>query len=277
MFKETFRTQRSAAWQKARQDALKKIKEQEERGEHLTPITKVDEGETGGLAASNEKAGRQVTFVDRVKKGLHLQRSASQQDEKEVEAGANEHKPLEAPEYLSPTAAKTGPSTLARTRSRRPGLATAGSTSAVAGARLIRTRTGEEIRFKPTWKDVSPLGSAVAVLQKPHNWAALLYSGIAFSAQYSLSYTATQTFTAPPYNYSPILIGCVLLSLGVGGMAGSIIGGRLSDLRLRRVMKQTGSKAEPEERLRTIFLPVSCVNLPKKCHGLMLTSSLTPR
>jgi hypothetical protein len=130
--------------------------------------------------------------------------------------------------------------------------------------------------------DVSPLASAVAVIKQPHNILALFYSGVslgrrllklyqcshnfsylfitqlAFASQYSLSFTATRTFSSAPYNFSPILIGVVLLALGVGGMAGSILGGRLSDraLRLGTLANNNGQRAAPELRIKSVRLPM---------------------
>lgn len=262
-FKETFRTARSAAWQKARAQALQKAEKKHHSHGH------------GGARASNDHwHGR-----------FHLGRSAkSHPDETgqpDEEAVADSHGPLRAPDYHGPgneylytTASETHvepprnsrkgdagtqANVPSRPATRRASLSRVMSHRSVQAAGRIVTRDGVEVKFKPSLSDVSPLGSASYVLSKPHNLAAVVYSGIAFAAQYSLSYTATNTFTAPPYNYSPILLGCVLLALGVGGMIGSIIGGKISDLRLHQVMKKTGERAEPEERLRTIVIPMILV------------------
>lgn len=120
-------------------------------------------------------------------------------------------------------------------------------------------------------------------MKQPHNIISISYSGVsqsnrrcaqqhlstfnqhelvpfhqlAFASQYSLSYTATRTFSSAPYNYAPIIIGVILLALGLGGMAGSILGGRLSDRALRIASKRNGGfKAEPEVRIMSVRLPM---------------------
>lgn len=69
-----------------------------------------------------------------------------------------------------------------------------------------------------------------------------------------MSYTAARTFAAAPYSYGPLLVGVVLLALGVGGIVGSVLGGKLSDLRLRRKAIELGHKAPAEERIKSSFL-----------------------
>ncbi|PWN41157.1 MFS general substrate transporter [Ceraceosorus guamensis] len=109
-------------------------------------------------------------------------------------------------------------------------------------------------QFKPTLADVNPWSNFKHVLNQPHNVLSLIYNGLAFGSQYSLSYTAARTFAAAPYSYGPLLVGVVLLALGVGGIFGSVLGGKLSDLRLRRKGIELGHKAPAEERIKSSFL-----------------------
>lgn len=120
----------------------------------------------------------------------------------------------------------------------------------------VMTRDGQEIIFKPSMKHISPFCSAVYMLLKPYDIVVLFYSDINFDAQFALSLTKTQTFRACPYSFSPILVGCVLLTLGVGGVAGSIIGSKLPDLLLRFVARKIGQEAPPDERLKTVVIPM---------------------
>ncbi|CAD6892230.1 unnamed protein product [Tilletia laevis] len=123
---------------------------------------------------------------------------------------------------------------VSRTESRRSALSRSMTNRVV-------TATGEEITFKPSFADVNPLRPLFSVLSEPYNIASLIASGLSFGAFYSLSLTLTRTLSAAPgspnggYGYSPIIVGCVLLCVGAGGVIGSIVGGRLSDRRLRRV------------------------------------------
>ena len=48
-------------------------------------------------------------------------------------------------------------------------------------------------------------------------------------------------------------MGFVLLALGVGGLLGSVLSGKLSDARLVRVAAETGKPAPPEERLKGVY------------------------
>ncbi|CAO1616497.1 unnamed protein product [Sympodiomycopsis kandeliae] len=257
--KETFRTERSAAWQKARAEALKKMEhdgESEKQPETL-PDAAVERADpsarpaaTSESKASHDKDSHHQPHAVPEYRGPGLEYLQSHPED--TSGDASHH-----PRAHGKDASLGQQSTAADTSVQRPtGLGRVISHRSIHAAGRVRTRDGGEIKFKPSLSDVSPLRSAAYVLSKPHNLAALIYSGISFAAQYSLSFTATTTFVEAPYNYSPILIGCVLLALGVGGMVGSIIGGKISDLRLRKVMKATGSKAPSEVRLRTILIPM---------------------
>lgn len=47
-----------------------------------------------------------------------------------------------------------------------------------------------------------------------------------FAVQYSLSFTGARSFASAPYNFKALDVGLVLLSLGVGSIAGSVLGTR---------------------------------------------------
>ena len=74
----------------------------------------------------------------------------------------------------------------------------------------------------------------------------MIYSGLLFAAQYTISYTAARTFAAAPYDYSALIVGCVLLSFGFGNVVGSVAGGRWSDAMLKRMKEKNGGHGEPE-------------------------------
>lgn len=93
------------------------------------------------------------------------------------------------------------------------------------------------------------------MLRQPHNVLSLIYSGLLFGSNYSLTYTASRTFAASPYNYDPLEVGLVLLALGAGGVFGSILGGKYSDHVLATVRARDG-RAEPEERIRSVLVPM---------------------
>lgn len=274
-FKETFRTERSLAWQKAKRLALEK-------------------------AAATHSAENSNTWWERMSNSLreawtsllgHLQRKRQDGDCKGDDI-IDEGKEL-SPRPFNPPSYESAPAigksitlpTSALHDSNKPFdrdimmRATSLNLTRKTTTRLSINRTitvkGKEIKvsscqnllfeifanyklqFRPALSDVSPIGSAVAVLKQPHNIISLLYSGLGFASVYSISYTATRTFSAPPYNFPPILIGVVLLALGIGGMAGSILGGRLSDRALRiEAERKSDIKPAPELRIMSVRLPM---------------------
>jgi len=63
---------------------------------------------------------------------------------------------------------------------------------------------------------------------------------------------------SPPYDYTPLKIGLVLLSFGGGNVLGSVMGGRYSDMILRKLKKKNGGDSEPEMRLQSTVLGECC-------------------
>jgi hypothetical protein len=49
-----------------------------------------------------------------------------------------------------------------------------------------------------------------------------------------------------PYNYNALFIGIIILSFGVGSIIGSFVGGKWSDVTLRRLKKANGGVMIPE-------------------------------
>jgi hypothetical protein len=67
-----------------------------------------------------------------------------------------------------------------------------------------------------------------------------------FAYQYGVCFTAALTFARAPYNFNSIKVGLVLLSFGLGNLAGSILGGRWSDHVLAKLKQKNGGVSEPE-------------------------------
>ncbi|GAA5962196.1 hypothetical protein JCM8115_006625 [Rhodotorula mucilaginosa] len=121
-------------------------------------------------------------------------------------------------------------------------------------------RTNRDFRVKIRFSDINPLAAVGGVVKQPTNLLVLIYSGFLFASQYCITFTASRTFAAAPYNYSPITVGLVLLSFGTGNVLGSVGGGRYSDYILRRMKERNGGKGEPEMRIKStygamVFLP----------------------
>ncbi|PWN24364.1 MFS general substrate transporter [Jaminaea rosea] len=290
-FKETFRTERSAAWHKARIEAEKRLREHREEkhdggdlegtGRRASPDANANGDEQHKPMAVPDYQGAGIeylyttaseTHIERQKRGATRTTSRAQRSKTLPERAPQEEQGKEANNLpgVSATAARSAGTreesqqkVTTPSRSRRIALQPLSLLSRTATTTLRRlpsrnpTSTGPS--FKPSFSSVSPLGSAAHVLSQPHNLVTLLFSGVNFAAQYSLSFATTETFVAPPYGFSPILVGCVLLALGVGGVIGSVVGGRLSDLKLREVARRLGHKAPSEWRLRTIVYPMLAV------------------
>lgn len=55
-----------------------------------------------------------------------------------------------------------------------------------------------------------------------------------------------------PYGYSPLIIGVVILSFGAGNMAGSVFGGKWSDVYLRKLRIANNGVSVPEVSILVI-------------------------
>jgi MFS family permease len=73
-----------------------------------------------------------------------------------------------------------------------------------------------------------------------------------FAYQYAVAFTAALTFAGAPYNYGSVKVGLVLLSFGIGNLAGSVLGGRWSDRVLAQLKAKNGGESVPEVSSSTI-------------------------
>ncbi|KAG2128737.1 vacuolar DHA amino acid exporter [Suillus clintonianus] len=99
-------------------------------------------------------------------------------------------------------------------------------------------------------RDINPFPPYFQILSRKNNVLILIANGLVFGFSYCLSYTCARTL-ANSYGYSAFTIGLVLLCLGVGSIAGSVISGRWSDRVLAKMMKANGGKWYPEMRLES--------------------------
>ncbi|KAK1220331.1 hypothetical protein PQX77_016926 [Marasmius sp. AFHP31] len=104
--------------------------------------------------------------------------------------------------------------------------------------------------IKLTLMDISPVRPLWDVVRRPNNFCILLASGLLFSFCFVVPYTSSRTL-GTYYNYNALEIGLVLLSFGLGNMAGSVLGGRWSDYQLAKLKAANGGKGQPEMRLRS--------------------------
>ncbi|WVR06869.1 hypothetical protein IAU60_003905 [Kwoniella sp. DSM 27419] len=120
------------------------------------------------------------------------------------------------------------------------------------GRRRVTSEESEPVKL--SLRDLNPLPTMASVLKRPTNMLVLTASGLLYAAQYTVVYTASITLGNAPYNYDSLKIGLVLLAFGVGNIGASIIGGRYSDVVLRRLKKKNGGVGVAEMRLQATFV-----------------------
>ncbi|KAG1818699.1 major facilitator superfamily domain-containing protein [Suillus subaureus] len=118
-------------------------------------------------------------------------------------------------------------------------------------------------------KDINPFPSYFRILSRKNNVLILTANGLVFGFTYCLSYTCARTL-ANAYDYNALSVGLVLLCLGVGSIAGSVIGGRWSDRVLAKMMKANGGKWNAEMRLQSstlgmLWLPPAVIGYAWVC------------
>ncbi|KAG9097921.1 hypothetical protein FRC06_007010 [Ceratobasidium sp. 370] len=116
---------------------------------------------------------------------------------------------------------------------------------------VIKAGPTEGQDVKLSIMDVSPIRPIWFILKQRTNVCILSASGIMFAYQYGVCFTAALTFARAPYHFNPIKVGLVLLSFGLGNLAGSILGGRWSDHVLAKLKRENGGVSVPEMRLQS--------------------------
>ncbi|EEB93563.1 hypothetical protein MPER_07757, partial [Moniliophthora perniciosa FA553] len=93
--------------------------------------------------------------------------------------------------------------------------------------------------------DINPIKPLWIVLRRPNNFCILSSSGLLFAFCFVVPYTVSRTL-GTFYGYNAFEIGLVLVSFGIGCMAGSILGGRWSDYQLAKLKAANDGKGYPE-------------------------------
>ncbi|ODO09168.1 hypothetical protein I350_02768 [Cryptococcus amylolentus CBS 6273] len=122
-----------------------------------------------------------------------------------------------------------------------------------------RTVSAErKAKIKPSARDLNPLPSMMTIMKRPTNILIVTSSSLSFGAQYTIVYTASLLLGEAPYNYNPLKIGLAILSFGIGNISASVIGGKYSDMVLRRLKKKNGGVGVSEMRLKAtvVMMPV---------------------
>ncbi|KAG2156818.1 major facilitator superfamily domain-containing protein [Suillus bovinus] len=117
------------------------------------------------------------------------------------------------------------------------------------GASVVTSTPGLD-DVKLSFRDINPFPPCFLIVSRKNNLVILIANGLVFGFTYCLSYTCSRTL-ANTYGCSAFTIGLVLLCLGVGSIAGSVLSGRWSDRVLAKMTKANGGKWHAEMRLES--------------------------
>ncbi|KAJ5991843.1 Major facilitator superfamily domain general substrate transporter [Penicillium sp. IBT 35674x] len=87
----------------------------------------------------------------------------------------------------------------------------------------------------------------------------IAYVSICFASLYCFNTTLPYAYSAPPYNFSAIEVGLCYLSNCLGYAIGSVVGGKLSDAKLRQYQLTHDGEIHPAERIKTVWYGVGFV------------------
>ncbi|KAF8172797.1 vacuolar DHA amino acid exporter [Mycena galopus ATCC 62051] len=127
-------------------------------------------------------------------------------------------------------------------------------------ADAVAVATPNVAYLKLTLRDVNPFKPLWLVVRRINNLVILLASGLCFAFTFTVTFTASRTLSGA-YGYNALKVGLVLLSFGLGQLAGSVLGGRWSDKKLAGLKVANGGVSYPEMRLKStryalILLPL---------------------
>ncbi|KAG2089032.1 vacuolar DHA amino acid exporter [Suillus discolor] len=137
------------------------------------------------------------------------------------------------------------------------------------------TPTPEPDNIRLSIRDINPFPPYFQILSRKNNAGFPFYIslttslGLVFGFNYCLSYTCERTL-ANTYGYDALSVGLVLICLGIGSVAGSIIGGRWSDRVVGKMIKENGGQWYAEMRLESskltmLWIPLSLIGYGWAC------------
>ncbi|KAF7326635.1 Vacuolar DHA amino acid exporter [Mycena venus] len=115
--------------------------------------------------------------------------------------------------------------------------------------------------IKLTMRDVNPFKPLWLVLRRTNNLVILFASGPMFAFNCVVVFTASRTLSSA-YGYNALKVGLVLLSFGLGNLAGSLLGGRWSDVKLASLKAANGGVGYPERRCASKSTTYGLILLP---------------
>ena len=123
---------------------------------------------------------------------------------------------------------------------------------------LARTTTTQSVKIKSKKYLImarraflDPL-RIILYLQFPAVALLVMYASVTFGSLYVLNISVQEEFSAAPYNYNSIIVGCLYIPNAAGYFLSSVFGGRWVDRIMHREAKAAGRY---DERGRLIFIP----------------------
>jgi multidrug resistance protein len=102
----------------------------------------------------------------------------------------------------------------------------------------------------------------------------IAYISICFASLYCFNTTLPYAYSAPPYNFSAIELGLCYISNCLGYGIGSVVGGKLSDAKLRRYAATHNGEINPAERLKTVWYGVGFVPAGLLIYGWLIENKV---
>jgi MFS family permease len=87
----------------------------------------------------------------------------------------------------------------------------------------------------------------------------IAYVSLCFASLYCFNTTLPYAYSAAPYNFSAIEIGLCYISNCLGYAIGSVVGGKVSDAKLREYQLTHDGEIRPIERIKTVWYGVGLV------------------
>ncbi|KAJ5332975.1 Major facilitator superfamily domain general substrate transporter [Penicillium brevicompactum] len=102
----------------------------------------------------------------------------------------------------------------------------------------------------------------------------IAYISICFASLYCFNTTLPYAYSAAPYNFSAIEIGLCYISNCLGYAIGSVVGGKLSDAKLRQYQATHNGEIRPIERIKTVWYGVGFVPAGLLIYGWLVENKV---
>jgi multidrug resistance protein len=113
--------------------------------------------------------------------------------------------------------------------------------------------------YKSVRRDLLAPLPKLQLLLVPSIALTIAYVSLCFASLYCFNTTLPYAYSAAPYNFSAIEIGLCYISNCLGYAIGSVVGGKLSDAKLREYQLTHDGEICPVERIKTVWYGVGLV------------------